>query len=113
MYTLNKKTGCLYLLVIYVNDLVIASKSIEQIVELKRYLQKRFSMKSIGDIDYVLGLKIKRNRKQKKFKFNEESYARKVLERFGMTDCHPITCSVIPNASLEVHKGQAVDFPYS
>lgn len=103
----------MFLLAIYVDDLVIASKSIKQIVELKRHHQKRFSIKPIGDLDYVLGLKVERDRERKKFKLSQEIYARKVLKRFEMTNCHPIACLVSPSASFEVHKGLVVDFPYS
>lgn len=67
VYTRHTK-GYLFLLAIYIDDLVIASKSIGQIVELKRHLQKMFSMKPIGDIDFVLGLKIERDRGHKKLK---------------------------------------------
>lgn len=45
--------GQKFLLAIYVDDLVIASTSIKQINELEGHLRKKFSMKPIGDIDYV------------------------------------------------------------
>lgn len=70
-------------------------------------------MKPIGDIDYVLRLKVKRDREHEKLKLSQETYGRKVLEKFGMKDCWPTTCLVIPSAILEAHKGPAADFPYS
>jgi hypothetical protein len=60
----------LFLLAIYVDNLVIASRSTEQIVELEGHLQKWFSMKPIGDIDYVLGLKVKRHKERKILKLS-------------------------------------------
>lgn len=75
--------------------------------------KKGFFIKSIGDIDYVLCLKIERDRVHKKLKLNKEIYAKKVLERFWMMDCWPTTCPITPSASLEVHKGPTLDFPYS
>lgn len=53
-YTRQKKEY-LFFLAIYVDGLVIVLKSIKDIVELEEHLQKRFSMKPIGDIDYILG----------------------------------------------------------
>jgi hypothetical protein len=44
-------------------------------------------MKPIGDIDYVLGLKVERNRGIKELRLSQETYAKKVLDRFGMADC--------------------------
>lgn len=67
-------------------------------------------MKPIGDIDYLLGLKFKRDRERKKLKLSQETYARKVLEKFGMTDYCPTTCVVTPSATVEAHKGPAADF---
>lgn len=71
VYTQHKK-GYLFLLATYVNDLDIASKAIEQIVELERHFQKRFSMKPIGDIDYVFCLKVEKDRECKKLKPSKE-----------------------------------------
>lgn len=105
--------GQKFLLAIYVNDLVIASTFIEQIDELEGHLQKKFSMKPKGDIDYVLGLKVESNRKRREIKFSQETYAKKVLERFRMTNCQPTTCPVAPSTTLETHKGTTLDFPYS
>lgn len=51
----------------------MALKSIKQIVELAGHLQKRFSIKSIEDIDNVLGLKIKRNKEYKRLKLSQET----------------------------------------
>jgi hypothetical protein len=86
VYTQHTK-GYLFILAIYIDDLVIASKSIEQIVELKGHLRKRFFMKLIKNIDYVLRLKVERDRGRKKLELSQETYARRVLEQFGMTDC--------------------------
>jgi hypothetical protein len=70
-------------------------------------------MKPIRDIDYVLGLEVKRYTEHKILKISQETYAKKVLERFGMIDCCPFTCPVTPSAILEAHEGPAVDFPCS
>lgn len=94
------------------DDLVIASNPIKQIVKLKGHLQKRFSIKPIRDLGYVLGLKVKRDREHKKLKLSEETYAKRVLERFGMTGCHSTACLVTSNTTLEAQKGPAIDFFY-
>lgn len=86
VYTRHTK-GCLFFLAIYIDDLIVALKSIKKIIELAGHLQKRFSMKLNEDKDYVLGLKVERDRKHKKLKLSEEMYAKRILEQFGMTDC--------------------------
>lgn len=44
-------------------------------------------MKSIEDIDHVLCLNVERKGVHKKLKLSQETYTKKVMERFGMTDC--------------------------
>lgn len=70
-------------------------------------------MKPIGDIDYVVGLKVERDRGHKTLKLNQETEAKRVLERFGMTNYWPIACSVAPNATVKAHEGPTTEFPYS
>jgi hypothetical protein len=50
-----------------------SSTSIEQIDELKGHLRKKFSMKPMGDIDYVLDLKVERNTTCRELKFSQET----------------------------------------
>lgn len=103
----------MFFLIIYVDDLVKASNSIKKIIKLEGHFQKTFSIKFIGDIDYVAGLKVKRDMECKKLKLSEEKYARKVLERFGITDCCLITCPITPSATLDIHKQPDTHILYS
>lgn len=67
-------------------------------------------MQPIRDIDYVLELKVERDREHKNLKLSQETYAKRVLERFGMTDYCPTACLVASNATLKVHEGPAAKF---
>lgn len=57
-------------------------------------------MKPIRDIDYVLGLKVEKDKEHKKLKLSQETYAKRVLEWFGMTNYRPTICLVTPNATF-------------
>lgn len=70
-------------------------------------------MKLIRDIDYVVGLKVERDNGYKKLKLTHETYAKRVLERFGMTDCRPTACPIVSRATLEAHEGPTAEYPYS
>lgn len=69
-------------------------------------------MKPIEDIDYILGLKVERDRMHKKIILSQETYANKVLEWFGITNCSSSTYLVTSSATLEAHKGAAAAFLY-
>lgn len=69
-------------------------------------------MKPIKDIDYVVGVKVERNRVHKKLKLSQEMYTNKILEEFRMTNYCPIASLVALRANLEVHEGLVVNFQY-
>jgi Reverse transcriptase (RNA-dependent DNA polymerase) len=48
-------------LVLYVDDLLLASNDINMILETKKFLYKFFEMIDLGEASYVLGLKIHRD----------------------------------------------------
>ena len=53
-------------LLLYVDDMLIASKSISAIDKLKKDLSSRFKMKDIGEVKKVVGMEIKRDRRSSK-----------------------------------------------
>ncbi|RVW83705.1 Retrovirus-related Pol polyprotein from transposon TNT 1-94 [Vitis vinifera] len=50
-------------------------------------------MKDMGDMTYVIGIKIHRDRFRGLLGLSQETYINKVLERFWMKDCSP---SIVP-----------------
>ena len=61
-------------LFIYVDDLLIASRSMEQINEIKLELSAKWSTKDMGEISEILGIEFYRNREQKSSELNQSSY---------------------------------------
>jgi len=86
----HKFSGSKYIfLVLYVDDILLASNDIGLLHETKRFLSKNFEMKDLGDASFVLGIKIHRDRSQGILGLSQESYIEKVLKRYGMQDCKP------------------------
>lgn len=68
----NKLDDCIYikfsgskfiLLVLYVDDILLASSCQQLLQSTKRMLSENFEMKDLGGIHYVLGIEIVRDRK--------------------------------------------------
>ena len=74
-------------LVLYVDDILLASSDIGLLHESKRFLTKNFKMKDLGDASFVLGIKIHRDHSWGVLGLSQKSYIEKVLARFGMKDC--------------------------
>jgi hypothetical protein len=102
----------LILIAIYVDDLVIASKSKAKIEELEKTLREKYSMKLMGDVNHVLGMKVERDRKRRTLVVSQSMYARKVLERFSMAECRPIATPAAAGCVLEPNEGPAMQYEY-
>ena len=78
MYFKMLKTGFIYLL-LHVDDNLIASGDKAKIEKLKMLLKGDFEMKDLRAVSKILGIDIRRNRKNKILYFFQEWYLLKVL----------------------------------
>ena len=92
----NTVDRCIYLkvsgskfifLILYVDDILLATNDLHLLYETKRFLSNNFEMKDMGEAMYVIGIEIFRNRSQGMLGLSKKSYINKVLERFRMQNC--------------------------
>ncbi|MCO5581321.1 hypothetical protein L7F22_035201 [Adiantum nelumboides] len=74
LYTRKLNDGSLVILILYVDDMLIARNSKDEIVILKDALSKQFAMKDLGDAHHFLGMGIKRYRKHGILEVSQEEY---------------------------------------
>ena len=77
-------TGEYIYLLLYVDDMLIASKYRFVIEELKKDLSSEFEMKDLGEAKKVLGMEITRHRRSGKVSLTRKGYLKKVLQRFNI-----------------------------
>ena len=82
-YKEYEANGYIYLL-LYVDDILIASKSKSEVTSLKKILSSEFEMKDLGDAKKILGMKITRDREKGSLTVSQEEYAMKFLGNFNM-----------------------------
>jgi len=82
-------TGGLIIVGVYVDDLTIAAERKDTLAAFKSSMSARYSMKDLGDIHFILGLQVRRNRGTRTLHLSQEQYVRAVLARFGMDACKP------------------------
>ena len=85
------------ILVLYVDDILMACNDSTKLKEIKINLKRNFDMTDIGEPKSFLGLKIQRDRKNKTLKINQENYIHKMLIKFGYQDVHPQRTPMITN----------------
>ena len=76
----NKLPGGEYIyLLLYVNDMFIASKSRSAINKLKKDLSSKFEIKNLGEAKKVLGMEIERDRRSGKVSLTQRSICRRYI----------------------------------
>ena len=66
LYFKSLKNGLFIILVLYVDDMLVASKNMAEINKLKAQLAKAFDMKDLGAEKQILGIEIHRDREHGK-----------------------------------------------
>jgi hypothetical protein len=77
------------ILVLYVDDILLASNDVGILHDTKTMLSKSFDMKDLGEAAYVLGIEIHRDRSQCLLGLSQKAYINKVLNRYSMQACKP------------------------
>lgn len=78
------------ILLLYVDDILIAGKSKAKIHALKNDLSSEFEMKDMGDVKRVLGIDIIGDRNQGTIFMTQQRYLEKVLSRYGMSSAKSV-----------------------
>ena len=65
LYTKRAKDGSLLILILYVDDMLIAGTNIDEIASLKSKLNATFDMKDLGNANHILGMRIVQNKDKK------------------------------------------------
>lgn len=79
----------LMFLAVYVDDLVLLGNNPKGIRRMKKLLGRRFKIKDLGEVSYLLGVKISRNRSKQTIELSQKKYIRELGERFGQLNAKP------------------------
>ncbi|KAK6149390.1 hypothetical protein DH2020_016915 [Rehmannia glutinosa] len=71
-------------LVLYVDDILLIGNNVEVLSDVKGWLNNQFEMKDLGEANYILGIKLLRDRKNKLLALSQASYIDKILAKFNM-----------------------------
>ncbi|POM67051.1 Hypothetical protein PHPALM_17012 [Phytophthora palmivora] len=94
---------------VYVDDLLIIAPTRALVSELKSALKKRFSMTDLGEVKYLLGWSIQRDRKNRTIFVHQHKYATKVIDRFSDYIPYPIATPADRNVKLSVSSQPATE----
>eukprot|EP00253_Pinus_taeda_P025967 PITA_25967 len=81
VYLKRKNDGSYIILLLYVDDMLVAGSNMQEINVLKRKLANSFAMKDLGAAKQILGMRITRDRKNRKLTLSQSEYREKVHEK--------------------------------
>ena len=82
------------------DDLTITAINDDIIHEIKADFMKIFKMKDLGELHWLLNLKIKQNRTSNLISFSQEAYINKILNLFNLQDLKTHITPIDPNICL-------------
>jgi hypothetical protein len=82
VYFKRLQNGSYIMLLLYVDDMLVAGSNMKDINVLKNKLTNSFTLKDLGDANKILGMRIIRDKKNCKLTLSQGEYIEKVLERF-------------------------------
>ncbi|KAG8496742.1 hypothetical protein CXB51_007919 [Gossypium anomalum] len=83
--------GSFAYLLLYVDDMLIATKDKKEIRKVKAQLSGEFEMKDLGPAKKILGMEIFKDKKASKLYLCQKGYIEKVLCRFNMQSVKPVS----------------------
>ncbi|KAH9681067.1 Integrase catalytic domain-containing protein [Citrus sinensis] len=90
------------ILLLYVDDMLVAGPNKDRVQELKAQLAREFEMKDLGPANKILGMQIHRDRNNMKIWLSQKNYLKKILWRFNMQDCKSISTPLPINFKLSL-----------
>ena len=103
LFFYNKGKITIYLLV-YVDDIIVASSSQEAVTKLLEDLKQEFDLKDLGDLHYFLGIEVKKI--SNGILLCQEKYASDIIKRVGMHNCKPVSTPLSTSEKLSIEEGE-------
>ena len=97
------------IIVVWVDDMVIAGQAARRIERFKADFSEHFIITDLGEICYVLGILVSRDRANRLIYLSQEAYLKQVLERFGMASAHPVSTPLTVGCILSASQSPATE----
>jgi histone deacetylase 1/2 len=95
--------GYTMFILVYVDDIIVASSSSQATEALLKDLQQDFSLKDLGDLHYFLGIEV--TKLKGGLLLSQGRYAADILSRTGMDKAHPVDTPLSTSEKLSLVDG--------
>ncbi|KAG7592586.1 GAG-pre-integrase domain [Arabidopsis thaliana x Arabidopsis arenosa] len=112
VYIKKLQNGEYIYLLLYVDDILIASKDKRSIEDLKALLGSEFEMKDLGEAKKIFGMEIERDRSKGTLSISQEGYLLKLLGNFSMDQSKPVGTPIGVHFKLSAATDEEVRVQY-
>lgn len=85
---------------VYVDDLLLfGADGDPRIDNVMQNLRDRFKMTDLGDVSHYLGMEVDVDLNKKTITLRQTTYLKKILERYGMSNCRPAKIPISPGVA--------------
>ena len=111
----NNADKCIYskftreygvIICLYVDDMLIIGTNYKGVEETKKYLSSIFKMKDLGEVDTILGIKVKRH--SGGYSLSQSHYVEKVLNKYQHLKIKEVSTPYDPNFKLFENSGKPI-----
>ena len=96
----NSSDPCIYtskdgknILAIYVDDIILAAQSQDDMDYMKRDISSKFDLKDLGELRYFLGVSVQRD-SNGSVSLDQSGYSDRILNKFDMNEAKPVSTPV-------------------
>jgi hypothetical protein len=100
VYFKRLENGSYIILLLYVDDMLVAGSNMQDINVLKKKLSNSLVMKDLGAANKILGMRIIRDMKNRKMTLSQGEYIETVLERFRIQNEKPFSTPLVSHFKL-------------
>ena len=106
---------------LYIDDILPIGNDIPALQNVKSWLGSCFSMKDLGEVAYILGIKIYKDKSKRIIGLSQSTYIDKVLNRFSMQNskrgflpmCHGISLNKTQCPTMQDERDRMSKIPYA
>ena len=108
--------NCLYIkdgfyILLYVDDILLLTADQLKLAQVKTNLMQNFDMHDLGNLEFIVGIRVTRDRPNKKIFLDQTAYCERVLAKFKMQSANPARTPMVErlvnSTDLDIS-----DFPY-
>jgi hypothetical protein len=90
----------LMVVLVHVDDCTLIASTIALILAFKAQIAKHVEISDLGELHWLLGIEIKRNREARTIHLSQRSYIQSILRRYNFQDLKPLSIPMDPSTRL-------------